>query len=41
VSLLGTVTAFTIAYLAGRVPGIRAVLGATSGHKVSLLSGAR
>jgi len=41
VSLLGTVVAFAIAYLAGRVPGIRAVLGATSGHKVSLLSAAR
>jgi len=41
VSLLGTVAAFAIAYLAGRVPGIRSVLGATSGHEVSLLSGAR
>jgi surface polysaccharide O-acyltransferase-like enzyme len=41
VSLLGTVAAFAVAYLAGRVPGIRAVLGATSGHKASLLSGAR
>jgi surface polysaccharide O-acyltransferase-like enzyme len=38
VSLLGTVAAFTVAYLAGRVPGIRAVLGTASGHKV--LSGA-
>jgi glucan biosynthesis protein C len=41
VSLLGTVTAFSIAHLAGRVPGIRAVLGAPSGREASLVSGAR
>ena len=41
VSLLGTVAAFAVAHVAGRVPGIRAVLGATSGREVSLLSGAR
>ena len=36
VSLLGTVAAFAVAYLAGKVPGIRAALGATSGHKAPL-----
>jgi glucan biosynthesis protein C len=41
VSLLGTVAAFAVAHVAGRVPGIRAVLGATSGREASLLSGAR
>jgi glucans biosynthesis protein C len=41
VSLLGTIAAFAVAHVAGRVPGIRAVLGATSGHEASLLSGAR
>ena len=39
VSLLGTVAAFSVAHLAGRVPGIRAVLGATSGiPKASAIS---
>jgi glucans biosynthesis protein C len=41
VSLLGTVAAFAVAHVAGRVPAIRAVLGATSGREASLLSGAR
>jgi glucans biosynthesis protein C len=41
VSLLGTVAAFAVAHVAGRVPGIRVVLGQTSGGKTSLLSGAR
>jgi Acyltransferase family len=41
VSLLGTIAAFAVAHVAGRVPGIRAVLGATSGREASLLSGAR
>jgi surface polysaccharide O-acyltransferase-like enzyme len=40
VSLLGTVAAFAVAHVAGRVPGIRAVLGATSRREASLLSGA-
>jgi glucans biosynthesis protein C len=41
VSLLGTAAAFTLAHLAGQVPGIRAVVGATSGREASLVSGAR
>jgi glucans biosynthesis protein C len=41
VSLLGTAAAFAIAHLAGQVPGIRAVLGATSGREASLVPGAR
>lgn len=41
VSLLGTVAAFAVAYLAGRVPGIRVLLGATSGREAPLLSVAR
>ncbi len=41
VSLLGTVAAFSVAYVAGRVPGIRAVLGATSGREALLLSSIR
>jgi glucans biosynthesis protein C len=41
VSMLGTAAAFAAAYLAGCVPGIRVVLGATSGHEASLVSGAR
>lgn len=35
VSLLGTVAAFVIADLAGRVPGFRPLLGATSGREAS------
>ncbi len=38
VSLLGTVAAFAIAHVAGRVPGIRAVLGANSSRGPSLVS---
>jgi glucans biosynthesis protein C len=41
VSVLGTVVAFGVAHVAGKVPGIRAVLGETSVAKTSLLSGAR
>jgi surface polysaccharide O-acyltransferase-like enzyme len=41
VSLLGTAAAFILAHLAGQVPGIRAVVGATSGREASLVSGAR
>ena len=41
VPLLGTVAAFAVAHVASRVPGISAVLGATSGREASLLSGAR
>jgi hypothetical protein len=40
VSVLGTVTAFTVAHLACKVPGIRAVLGPTQGSENSLVSGA-
>ena len=40
VSLLGTAAALTLAHLAGQVPGIRAVVGATSGREASLVSGA-
>jgi peptidoglycan/LPS O-acetylase OafA/YrhL len=41
VSLLGTAAAFAIAHLVGQVPGIRAVVGATSGSEASLGSEAR
>jgi surface polysaccharide O-acyltransferase-like enzyme len=41
VSLLGTVAAFAIAHVAGRAPGIRAVLGANSGREAPLLSAAQ
>jgi glucan biosynthesis protein C len=41
VSLLGTAAAFALAHLAGQVPGIRAVVGASSGREASLVSGAR
>jgi glucans biosynthesis protein C len=41
VSLLGTVAAFAVADAVGRVPGIRAVLGATARREASLLPGAR
>jgi glucans biosynthesis protein C len=41
VSLLGTAAAFAVAHLAGQVPGIRVVLGATSGREAPLVSEAR
>jgi surface polysaccharide O-acyltransferase-like enzyme len=41
VSALGTGIAFGVAHVAERVPGIRAVLGETSGRDASLVSGAR
>ena len=41
VSLLGTAAAFILAHLAGQVPGIRAIVGSTSGREASLVSGAR
>ncbi len=41
VSVLGTAIAFGIAHLAGKVPRLRAVLGATSGREVSAVSRAR
>jgi len=41
VSVVGTAVAFGIAHVAGKVPGIRAVLGETSGRKASLFSRAR
>ena len=41
VSVVGTATAFAIAHLAGQVPGLRAVLGATSGPETSAVSGTR
>ncbi len=41
VSALGTAAAFIVAHLAGKVPGIRAVLGPTSGTEASFVSGAR
>jgi peptidoglycan/LPS O-acetylase OafA/YrhL len=41
VSVLGTATAFTVAHLACKVPGIRAVLGPARGSEPSLAAGAR
>ena len=41
VSLLGTVASFAVANLAGKVPGIGAALGATSGHQEPLHSEAK
>ncbi|MGY3546420.1 glucan biosynthesis protein C [Bradyrhizobium sp. USDA 4472] len=41
VSLLGTAASFALAHLARQVPGIRAVLGATSGRETSPVSGVR
>jgi surface polysaccharide O-acyltransferase-like enzyme len=41
VSVLGTAAAFALAHMAGQVPGIRAVLGATSGTEASPASGTR
>jgi hypothetical protein len=40
VSVLGTATAFTVAHLACKVPGVRAVLGPAPGSEPSLASGA-
>ena len=37
VSVLGTAVAFAVAHVAGKVPGVRAVVGETSGRKASLL----
>jgi surface polysaccharide O-acyltransferase-like enzyme len=39
VSLLGTSAAFAVAHLTGKVPGLRAVLGGSSGHNAALVSG--
>lgn len=36
VSLLGTIAAFALAHAAGRVPGVRALLGITSAHVASV-----
>jgi peptidoglycan/LPS O-acetylase OafA/YrhL len=41
VSVLGTAVAFAVAHLAGKVPRIRAVLGATSSREASVVSRAR
>jgi hypothetical protein len=38
VSLLGTIAAFALAHVAGRLPGISAVLGASSGREALPLS---
>ena len=37
VSVLGTAVAFAVAHVAGKVPGVRAVVGETLGRKASLL----
>ena len=41
VSLLGTAAAFAVAHLASQVPGIRTILGATSGREAPVTSGTR
>jgi hypothetical protein len=41
VSVLGTAVAFSVGHLAGKVPGVRTVLGPTSGGEASLAPGAR
>ena len=40
VSLLGIVAAFAVAHVAGRVPGVRAILGSSAGREASLASAA-